>query len=106
MSDRITDADRKRFELFQDVGCVCCWAHGIFRTPVEAHHLLAGGRRRGHAFTIPLCTWHHRAQSWVPMAQAEAIWGPSLANGSKPFHERYGSDDSLLAKTNEMLAKL
>jgi hypothetical protein len=39
------------------------------------------------------------------MAQAEAIWGPSLANGSKPFHERYGSDDSLLAKTNEMLAK-
>ena len=35
--------------------------------------------------------------------QATQTWGPSLADGSKPFHERYGSDDELLAKTNELL---
>ena len=29
--------------------------------------------------------------------------GPSLAEGSKPFHERFGSDAELLARQNELL---
>lgn len=28
-----------------------------------------------------------------------------MAQGTKPFHERYGSDSSLLALTNELLER-
>lgn len=103
MSKRITDADRDRFERLHSVGCICCRLDQILRWPVEIHHLLSGGRRRGHQFTIPLCKWHHRGDSILPKEQAANAWGASLANGSKPFHERYGSDDELLAKVNELI---
>ena len=72
----------------------------------EVHHLLSGNRRRGHQFTIPLCRWHHRSDSYITKSQATELYGPSLALNSKAFHERYGSDDSLLAKTNELLELL
>ena len=99
----ITASDRKRFENFNVIGCICCKAEGLYRVPVEAHHLLSGNRRRGHQFSLPLCRWHHRGETMLTKDQATQTWGPSLADGSKPFHERYGSDDELLAKTNELL---
>ena len=37
---------------------------------------------------------------------ATEVYGPSLALSSKTFHERYGSDEELLAKTNELLEAL
>lgn len=100
---KITDADRKRFENFNVIGCIACRLEGLYRVPIEVHHLLSGNRRRGHQFTIPLDKWHHRGESFLTKKDATDAWGPSLAHGSKPFHERYGSDDELLAKTNELL---
>ena len=32
-------------------------------------------------------------------------YGPSLANGSKPFHAVFGSDDELLELTNKRLTE-
>lgn len=65
---------------------------------VDAHHLLSGGRRRGHLFTIGLCAWHHRGVPNEPNSPEamRAYFGPSLMDGSKRFHEAYGSDDALL----------
>lgn len=79
--------------------CVACWnwPDAPITFGCDAHHLLSGGRRRGHSATIGLCPWHHRG---VPLEETvpatRAIYGPSLMDGSKLFHAAYGSDDELL----------
>lgn len=83
-------------------GCLCCATRGHVWDDdgplVEAHHLLSGGIRRGHMFTVGLCQWHHRGvkavDGWsLPMHRR--LLGPSLAEGSKLFSEVFGSDESL-----------
>ena len=91
----VTKLDERRFQRFQDIGCIACRQHGEYRQ-ADAHHLLSGGRRRGNQHTIPLCPYHHRGVG--------IGIGPSLAHGSKPFHEAFGSDDELLERTNRLLA--
>ena len=96
-------ADIARFEAFKTIGCIACRKHNVLNYHTECHHLLSGNKRRGHQFTIPLCPWHHRAFTHLSREQARETWGPSLAEGSKPFHERYGSDEELLKMTNELI---
>jgi len=71
----------------------------------DYHHLLSGSRRRGHRYGIALCYWHHRAGldfgSIAP--EMRTYYGPSLMDGSKRFHEAYGSDEELLAIQDELL---
>lgn len=71
----------------------------------DYHHLLSGGIRRGHMFGVCLCPWHHRGLTdWgVPHQDMRDYYGPSLAEGSKPFHAAFGSDDDLLTKQAELL---
>lgn len=107
---RPNKADVARFSELRDLGCICCRisdALGLVvgDNPLEIHHLLSGGIRRGHGFTICLCRWHHRGivtgvfnDQW-----ATRYLGPSLAKGSKPFHAAYGSDDHLLHQSDLML---
>jgi hypothetical protein len=103
-----TVAEQARIERIIARGCLACrtaLAEQAQRT--EAHHLLSGGRRRGHAFTVPLCGWHHRGEpppGWNTK-QAREAFGPSLRLESRAFHERYGSDDELLARVNELICE-
>lgn len=76
--------------------------------PVERHHTLSGGIRRGHAFTFGNCVWHHRAlmlPGYVTSSMT-ARYGPSLAKGSKPFHQVYGSDDSMIEMQTAILYEM
>ena len=99
-----TKAERARFDAFQRIGCVACHIEGLPVTFADVHHLLSGGRRRGHTHTIPLCPWHHRGMTTlISRAAATIAFGPSLANGSKAFHARYGSDAELLALTEQRI---
>lgn len=84
-------------------GCLCCismgYAHDRDGYMVEAHHLLEGGIRRGHFYTVGLCMWHHRARVYVSGWTHEThrrMLGPSLDEGSDIFHARFGLDDDLL----------
>lgn len=93
--------DLARFDKLQRYGCVACRILGFYSAP-DVHHVLSGGRRTGHQATLPLCPYHHRG-----MLPSEAQWhldmGPSLANGSKPFHARFGTQSELLDKVNREL---
>jgi len=65
----------------------------------DYNHAKSGNLRRGHFFGFALCVWHHRR---IPMegstfATMRQIYGPSLMDGSRTFHETYGSDDELIA---------
>lgn len=86
-------------------GCLCCMAMGFEPETtggeiplVEAHHLL-DGLRRGHFYTVGLCVWHHRARLFVSGWTHDThrrLLGPSLDEGSVPFHARFGTDEELL----------
>jgi hypothetical protein len=87
-----------RFRKLHALGCICCRKAGSgYRTP-DLHHLLSGGRRMGHAWTIGLCPEHHRFPS------NGTVVGPSLADGSKRFEAHWGTQRELLAEVNELLS--
>lgn len=71
----------------------------------DYHHLLSGGIRRGHMFGVCLCPWHHRAViGWgCTHKEMRDYYGPSLAEGSKPFHAEFGSDQDLLNRQDAIL---
>lgn len=73
--------------------------------PTEVHHLTSCGMRLGHEFTIALCQWHHRGEPPMGHSKSEAtkIYGPSYADGRKPFMAVYGTDSELLEEQNRIL---
>lgn len=102
-----TKAEQKRFDRMKDMGqCVACYQRGIHgRGYIQIHHLLSGNRRIGHMATVSLCVWHHQGtlMDGQTSARMTATLGPSLANGSKPFHAEFGTDAELLALQNALL---
>lgn len=101
-----TKAEKKRFERIVEAGCVACSVNGLRTNQhAEVHHLLDGGVRRGHAFTVGLCFFHHRG---IPIgtrsvAEMTDAYGPSLYHNARAFHERFGSDEELLAIQNQLI---
>jgi hypothetical protein len=80
------------------LGCIVCHLFlGVF-SPAEPHHMLSGGRRRGHFFTIPLCFLHHRSGR----NDEEVV---SRDQNQRRFEKRYGTEDSLLAETRDLVAR-
>lgn len=104
-----TKAEQVRFDAIKAGPCIACIQRGIDLSGmglVEVHHLLSGGRRIGHMATIGLCIWSHRAVVFDFHSHAEMRehYGPSLAEGSRPFHREFGSDDDLLAEQDRLIA--
>lgn len=102
-----TKAEAARMERLSRMPCVACRQLDTYLIPLrsEVHHLLSGNRRRGHMFTVPLCSWHHRGvRYWEMDPKAHPkFFGPSLALSSKAFRARFGTDDELLAMTDKLL---
>ena len=103
-----TKAEQARFDAIKAGPCLACMQRGIDLTGqglVEVHHLLSGGRRIGHMATIGLCSWSHRGVVFEFHSHAEMreTYGPSLAEGSKPFRAAFGTDAELLAIQNALL---
>lgn len=78
------------------LGCICCRLTGKGVSPAEVHHLLSGGRRMGHLWSIPLCFLHHRSGR----DDARVV---SRDQNQKRFEARYGSERFLLVKTRELV---
>jgi hypothetical protein len=83
-----------------DYGCVACrmdgllvrGADGVYEAQRPAvHHILRGGRRIGHLFTLPLCDpGHHQNGAELGLISRH----PYKAR----FEARYGTEFELLAK--------
>lgn len=104
-SDSHTKKDKRRFLLLQDVGCLPCLMKGLGHVNVDVHHLIEGGRRLGHGYTIGLDPWHHRGipPEGMTIKQAEEIAGPSLALNKKAFVAEFGTEMELWEATNEAI---
>lgn len=101
----LTKADLVRREAIHAGHCMACIQRGInvkASGAVQWHH--TAGKKR-HDLTCGLCLWHHMARPFCGRthAQCRAYYGPSLAEGSKPFHAEFGSNADLLARQNKML---
>jgi hypothetical protein len=100
-----TKSEADRIVAAKEGPCVAC-----FRLLVPAqygndyHHLKSGNIRRGHRYGIALCGWHHRGLTGENSHEyMRHALGPSLMDGSRLFHETYGSDDELLALQDELI---
>lgn len=102
----------KRTSSIHALPCVACVIERCKQpNRTEEHHLNLDGKagqvRRGDEYSIPLCGWHHRGEAPREYTKTHAglIFGPSLALSSRLFRQHYGSDDSLLIKTDADLAE-
>lgn len=73
-----------------DFGCVVCWREHNVKTPCAVHHIVEGGRRKGHMFTLGLCDAGHHQNTPTP----EKI---SRHPNKKRFEAAYGTEYELLA---------
>lgn len=110
-----TKAQQERLDAIHAMPCRACRLEDIPQpSPTEAHHLTDKGNRilsGGHDATVNLCGWHHRGDvrgcqvlcNPPTMANAEKVYGPSLALNKKAFKARYGDERELLQQTDAEL---
>ncbi|MGR4897492.1 Ref family recombination enhancement nuclease [Stenotrophomonas sp. LARHCG68] len=101
-----TAAEAARIEAAKVGPCMACLSlllaglldAGLVVYGCDYNHAKSGNRRRGHMFGYALCVWHHRRhpQEGKTPAQTREVYGPSLLDGSRVFHEIYGTDDDLI----------
>ncbi len=101
-------ADESRRRKIHAGNCMACEQRGIDLAGsgyVQWHHLDGKTKPGSHQKTIGLCLWHHQGRPMFDASHAlcREYYGPSLAEGSKPFHAEFGSDDELLAFQNAIL---
>lgn len=83
-------------DAITQLGCICCRTEGHY-SPAEVHHMLSGGRRMGHLYTLPLCYLHHRSGR-------NDAWIVSRDHSQRRFEARYGKEMDLLTKVQELVA--
>jgi hypothetical protein len=77
-------------------GCVACHIDGSPRTDPDVHHIVRGGQRLGHLFSLPLCPGHHRDGTGAAGLVARHPW-------KARFEAKYGTEFELLAKLKQEL---
>lgn len=101
----LTIADVERRRQIHAGNCMACEQRGIDLSNsgyIQWHH--TAGKKR-HDLTCGLCQWHHMARPMFDMThqQCRDYYGPSLAEGSKPFYAEFGNNADLLAMQNRIL---
>lgn len=91
-----TVAEAEWMRRIVEYGCIACILDGHWPRPAAVHHILRGGRRMGHMYTIPLCDPGHH-QGGAPRGMV------SRHPWKARFEERYGSEMDLLALMRERL---
>ena len=91
-----TKYEAERIEAMKRLGCVACAVLSIPYAHVECHHLLDGGVRMGHWFSIPLCAGHHRgAFTALQRDLLDENQQVAISDGRKRFSAIYGTERQL-----------
>lgn len=109
---KCTPDQQARQDKARAMGCIACIIRGE-RMEIklhqcgasEIHHQTTCGRQTGQDQTICLGQWHHRAicREGFSTTIMKDLYGPSLATGSRTFHEYFGSDAEQLRYQNALL---
>ena len=83
---------------------------GFLDRHTSIEHVTESGFRVGegsaqHEASLGLCTWHHygRCKSSTVRQRMIGEFGPSLADGRKPFEEHFGDEVHVLIPTQDYL---
>jgi hypothetical protein len=88
-----TKAEQTRINLIMSMSCCVCALHGdVSKRALECHHIVRGGKRLGHWYTLQICRGHHRGIWDERSPQPAQI---SIADGSKAFRAAHGGLDDL-----------
>lgn len=84
-----TKEERAWMDAITRLGCICCLLDGVEPRPTTVHHILRGGVRMGHLYSLPACDPGHH-QGGQPLGLISRH--PYKAR----FEERYGTEAQLL----------
>lgn len=108
-----TRYEQERFDAMLRLGCVACAVLGIPYAEVQCHHILDGGVRMGHWFSLGLCAGHHKGEFTalqrrllVEVAEERGIKHDPLVavhTGRKAFARVYGTEKQLWTRVQERL---
>lgn len=93
----MTRSERQHLDRVADIGCIVCRIHMDRYTPATIHHLRTGvgmGQKSPHGRVLPICPAHHQTGGY----------GVAYHAGREEWERRYGTEEELLAKVNELLA--
>lgn len=93
-----------RCDRMMHLGCVACAWLGLPHVAHECHHILIGGRRAGHWFTLPLCRGHHQGD-WS-QEQIEVIpedYRMAISDGRKAMRQNYPTEQQMWETVQEKL---
>lgn len=94
----MTLAESAWMDAICQLGCIVCFLLGYPGTPAVPHHLLRGGRRIGHLYSIPLCDpGHHQ--------NGDGALKISRHPYKARFEAEYGTEQYLLEKTRELVRR-
>jgi hypothetical protein len=113
-TERISKAHHQRFETMREIGCLISLVYfGKGGTPGTVHHIVEGGKRLGHQFTLYLSPWFHQGQppmvirrgepKQLSQDQATHLYGPSLELDRLAFEARFGTQRELLAMQDDLI---
>ncbi len=101
----MTKLESQRIARMMRLGCIACAWIDVIHIAQECHHLLDGGRRMGHSYTIPLCMGHHRG-IWSA-EQREVLGGLCVAiSDSQKFFSAVYPTERLLWEMVQIRLKL
>lgn len=105
----MTPEDEARRDAIKAGPCMACLLnrYPLLMTGMktEMHHVKDVNERISHQHSYGNCEWHHRAVCHEGLGKHEMAerHGPSLAEGSKPYKNVYGSEESLIERQNAIL---
>ena len=94
-----TVAEQEWMEAIVRIGCIVCILTKQGPTPGEVHHMLSGGRKMGHRWTLCLCPSHHRGG----LNNRQIV---SRDHSQRRFEERYWPEIDMHAATERLVAKM
>lgn len=93
-----TSEERKWMDDIVSYGCIACRIDGHASRPAAVHHILRGGQRIGHLFTLPLCDpGHHQGGQEFGLVSRH----PWKAR----FEEKYGAELEILDRLRQELGR-
>lgn len=91
-----TVAEAAWMDAITTIGCIACLLDDRPNTPGVVHHILSGGQRMGHMFSICLCQpGHHMDGQQKGLISRHPF--------KAQFERRYGSERALLAHSQYLV---
>jgi hypothetical protein len=99
-----TKYEQTRIDALRKLGCSACAVLGVPNLEhLELHHILDGGHRMGHYFSVFLCISHHRGLEWELVDWIEPEKRVAISDGRKLFNAVYGTERSLWERAQTKL---